>query len=1054
MKNTLFSKFGALFLALTLVIGIFSFTALADENSADAYVITCEKDLADFANMVNNGKNANAEAILEDDIAIESSWTPLGKNAMSPFKGVFDGNGHSITVTVDDPDLSYFGFFGCLDNATVKNLTVNGEIYCSEPYTYVGGLSGRARGNVTVENCTVNAGVSSLARSSAGVGGFIGGYDDGIDYVSESVCLKFKDCVNNGFVIVTGDDASVYVGGFVGTNQNCVQLENCISNAMIYAPGVCVGGLLGQAGSTAGDLHTTIGNCTSNGVLCGADGKVGRLWSKGVVSNDYLINSGTNDYTSIDEINSNLLLETKKYPSVIAVSSTAKIGDYVKLIKSDEAVDDGISVTCSMGEKDISFGYIECDEIGARLAKINESEKVVQETATLQFTDANSLTVRKSITFNIYPGAEDAKKALMNAIAETYNGKSDEWVVFDMAVYETLGFGENTVNKKNYLNKAVNCLEGNVPLATDRAKAEIIFASLGIDSAKLTAYNGEAEFSNAEKLAGMDYGTSVYTAPWILIAEEAGRLELSDEIRDKMISVILENQGENGLLYYMWSGAAFDDIDTTGTALSALARFYDSKEDAKNFIDKALIGLSGAQADNGSYGNVNTDAMAIIGLAAMGIDPATDERFIKNGCSLGDAVMLYVNESKNGFTTPYASGPSGDGMRALATEQGFRALITMEQIKKCTAFNVYSQKSTGISESEEERVFKPYAADGTGTEEEGEGSEGGSSSSNKTTAKLTIKTNNETWLKKDVEIKNGVTTVADMIEDAIKGTDISVDGLKNGYIKSVTKGDVTLGQFDKGDNSGWLYNVNDVSPMVGISDYKLNTGDKVKLYYTIDYTEDPSSSKWHGSSSSSVKKNDTVKEEKKNVDTFKIPFEDVSEGDWFYEYLAYAYKNNLISGVSENEFSPEEMLSRSMFVTILYRIENSPKVDLTGTYADVKDGEWYTKAVYWALKNDIVNGLEENMFGPDELITREQLATMILRYAFYKGYDVSSAEGDINEKYKDAELIADYAKSAMKYAVSSSIISGKTETTLNPADTATRAETVTIIVRFLKTQEK
>ena len=81
----------------------------------------------------------------------------MAQRLFFPFKGTFDGNGHTVTITVDTPKLSYFGFFGCLENAAVKNLTVNGEVYCSEPYRYVGGIAARARGNVTIENCVNNA---------------------------------------------------------------------------------------------------------------------------------------------------------------------------------------------------------------------------------------------------------------------------------------------------------------------------------------------------------------------------------------------------------------------------------------------------------------------------------------------------------------------------------------------------------------------------------------------------------------------------------------------------------------------------------------------------------------------------------------------------------------------------------------------------------------------------------------------------------------------------------------------------------------------------------
>ena len=174
-------------------------------------------ELRAFANKVNSGDSAAAHAYvkLTDNIKVPGSWTPLGKNTDSPFSGHFDGDGKSVTITVDDPGPSYFGFFGCLDSkpdrdsatsiddqptVVVKNLKVNGSIYCSEPYAYVGGIAARARGKVSIENCVNNATVSSLARGSAGVGGLVGGYDDGVDYVYENIRLAADGCKNNGTI--------------------------------------------------------------------------------------------------------------------------------------------------------------------------------------------------------------------------------------------------------------------------------------------------------------------------------------------------------------------------------------------------------------------------------------------------------------------------------------------------------------------------------------------------------------------------------------------------------------------------------------------------------------------------------------------------------------------------------------------------------------------------------------------------------------------------------------------------------------------------------------
>ena len=790
-----------------------------------------------MAKLINDGKSADASVVLTQDIDIKGEWTPLGKNAAYPFKGSFDGGNHSVKVTVDNPNLSYFGFFGCLDNAEVKNLTVCGEVYCSEPYAFVGGIAARARGNVTIENCTNRATVSALARGNAGTGGIVGGYDDGIEYRWEDIRLLVKDCENAGLIIVTGSDSDAYVGGIAGKNANCIQLENCTNSAAIYAPKICVGGLLGQAGYRTGDCEPSIQNCVSSGTYVGADGKTNRLYGKGSISAANIVNSGGNTYSGSDEISDKLLCEAQKYSDVIAMPQTAEVGDSLEILKSGMTPSEDITVSCSQGERDIAYGYIDCDGSGIKAAKLNETGKTVEETATLRFEDADGNALRKPVTVSVYPSTTDARTKLMNNIAKSYSGKSGEWVVFDSEVYSKLGFGENVTDKTNYLNLTVNALSENSALATDRAKAEIILSALDIDTANLTAHGSEESYSNAARLAEMNLGSSKYSAPWILLAEEAGNLELSDTQRESLISDIISAQGENGLFYSVWGGDKYDDVDTTGTALAALARFYDSRDDVKAFADKAISGLSNAQGENGSYGNINSDAMVITGLAAMGISPSADARFVKNGCSLASAVMLYANDSSDGFVTSYVSGSNSEKASALATEQGFRALIVLEQLEKCTAFNVYTLEVKGGTE-----ITVPaksaYTASATGEVELPDDVTIDGSDEKNITAVLYVYADKDTqWLANTVSMPSGA-TAADLIKKAFADAGMTAVGVDDGYITSVTHGGTTLAAFDRGPYSGWMYKVNGKLPSVGITDFKLNADDVITLYYTSDYTKE------------------------------------------------------------------------------------------------------------------------------------------------------------------------------------------------------------------------
>jgi hypothetical protein len=176
------------------------------------------------------------------------------------------------------------------------------------------------------------------------------------------------------------------------------------------------------------------------------------------------------------------------------------------------------------------------------------------------------------------------------------------------------------------------------------------------------------------------------------------------------------------------------------------------------------------------------------------------------------------------------------------------------------------------------------------------------------------------------------------------------------------------------------------------------------------------------------------------------PFLDVNEGDWFYDAVAYAYENGLMDGVGGNRFAPNSATTRAQLVTILYRLEGQPAVSGDLPFTDVEAGTWYTNAVVWAAQNGIVNGVGDDTFAPGNDLTREQLVTILYRYAETKGYDVS-ASADL-AGYPDGEEIQAYAREAMAWAVAENIIQGMEDDTLKPAGNASRAQIATILMRF------
>lgn len=180
------------------------------------------------------------------------------------------------------------------------------------------------------------------------------------------------------------------------------------------------------------------------------------------------------------------------------------------------------------------------------------------------------------------------------------------------------------------------------------------------------------------------------------------------------------------------------------------------------------------------------------------------------------------------------------------------------------------------------------------------------------------------------------------------------------------------------------------------------------------------------------------------------PFEDVKAENWFYDDVRFVNENGLMKGVSEKLFAPNGNVTRAMLVTVLYRNEGEPAINRSIPFADVDLGAYYGSAVIWAKQNGIVNGVSETEFAPDDNITREQIAAIMHRYAQYKGYDVSVGENTNILSYDDFDSISEYAIASMQWAVGSGMIKGRTESTLNPLDNATRAEIAAILHRFIE----
>lgn len=216
-----------------------------------------------------------------------------------------------------------------------------------------------------------------------------------------------------------------------------------------------------------------------------------------------------------------------------------------------------------------------------------------------------------------------------------------------------------------------------------------------------------------------------------------------------------------------------------------------------------------------------------------------------------------------------------------------------------------------------------------------------------------------------------------------------------------------------------------------------------------DYNGGGSGSNNNGSSTDIPKPDKKPDINPTDIEIEKI-FTDIKITDWYYEYVKFVYSKGLFVGTGEGIFSPNMSMTRGMLATVLWRMANSPNPKSKTGFSDLK-ADWYKNAVIWATENNIVSGYGNNLFGPNDDITREQIAVILYRYSQFMGQDVSKKANLKN--YTDADKISSWAEEAMRWANAKGLITGRTNTNLAPKGKATRAEIAAILYRFIEMQE-
>ena len=347
-----------------------------------------------------------------------------------------------------------------------------------------------------------------------------------------------------------------------------------------------------------------------------------------------------------------------------------------------------------------------------------------------------------------------------------------------------------------------------------------------------------------------------------------------------------------------------------------------------------------------------------------------------------------------------------------------------------------------------------------------------------------------TWIATKSFTMDQGDTMYELFTKAVSGSGLTAVGADRNYIRSITApkaaGGYALGEFANGPYSGWMYTVNGVHVGSGLKDQVLKDGDKIVWHYVNDHRYEVkdavggslgSSTYWDGWTKVADKNPTSTTTTTPggggnpavittpNPSATPIPtaippvvptpsgsgqntYTDVQTGDWFVAAVKYVSDNGIMTGTGDGAFSPNADVTRAMLAVILYRQSGVGAPSIQNPFTDVADGTWYTQAILWGVENGVITGYGDGTFGPDNALTREQIAAILYRYAISAGKDVSQ-RADIFG-YADASAVSEWALDAMQWANAAGIINGRSDTELAPLGNATRAEMAAMIQRFIE----
>ena len=1073
-------------LASVLPLGVQPARAAGDNTLAgngtpeSPYQIKDAEDLLEFARRVNyydpskphsQAEERDAWAELVNDIDLKDTvWTRIGSWSSFPdleYIGTFDGKDHIIrglNINLADSTNSddYQGLFGVIgENGVVKNLTVEGSITIAQnSYYRVGGVAGQNEG--TVNNCISHVEINVTADVSSEYGEVYSGGVVGLNFGT------VENCSNS--VAVNTSGASAFAGGIVGANGvDSGTVSGCYNTGTVN--GTTVGGI-------AGANLNTISGCYNTGTVTGttAGGVVGENCSEyfsgdqvghnfGTVNSCY--NTGTITGTTVGGVvgvNSN------------AGGSGTVDGCYFLVGTAASGVGDNSSTNvtnvASKTTEEFASGEVAWllqDALGENDSTATQvwGQQLNGETSEdypvlLAFVEDAPEVYRVAFEYNYdYEGTENAAYTNSGGTVSAPTEPKREGYAFggwysDESLTDDWNFGTDTVTEDINLYAKWTVCTYTVTFNTNGGS--------DVDS-QTVAHGGKVTKPEAPTKTGYTfagwYSDANFNTPWNFDTNTvSGNMTLYAKWNINQYTVTFNTNGGSDVdsLSVDYGDIVTKPADPTRDGYTFAGWYSDeSLATAWNFEtdtvskDTTLYAkwteiptytVTVAASSHGSV-TVNPTSAAAGEMVTLTIAPETG--YTLSGLNVADAngTAITVNGSENTYTFTMPDS-------AVTVTATFRLIEEpVDPDPTPTPDPDPSGPSTGESDGWESIADEITAAD-----------DGDS---------ITIDMNGETEVPaeifEDVAGKD-VDLVFDMgdglswsvngqdipegtnLTDLDLGVDLGTDGIPVDVINAIT-GEKDSVQITLAYDGEFGFTLTLTAPLG-----EDNAGYWANLYH---YDEDTEAMNFEAAAE--IGADGSVSLPLSHASQYAIViddhshaatdvseiFTDVPANHWAQAAIQYVYDNGLMTGVSDTAFAPEATTTRAMIVSMLARMENVTSAADAG-FTDVAADDWYATAVNWAAANGIVNGISDDTFAPNDPITREQLAAMLMNYAQWKGQD-TSARADLSG-YSDAP--STWASEAVQWAAAEGLLAGVTDDELQPQGQATRAQVAAIMQRFLE----